>query len=261
VNTPPASGTVNNDYSAVSVGTTYKQKLWSATSRLEFRDAEQDKKSNLLFGFYREHSPGIGMATKLNVFKTENVLVDSESINSNAEFSLAYRPVKSHWAILDKLRFVYSERSDLTGTSETEKFVNNLNANWLINRQNQLALHWGLKKVIESYEEGDFDGITQVIGAEYRYDIASAWDLGVRVGALYTDNYSQHTNSWGVSAGYNVAKNMWLTVGYNFDGFEDKDFSEAGYSARGTYIKFRFNFDHLTARSVMAFWEDGPAGK
>ncbi len=255
VNVPPASGTVNNDFYAVSVGATYRQKLWSATGRMEYRDAEQDKKSNLLFGFYRDYSPGIGFATKINIFKAEQVLVGDESINAEAEFSLAYRPIRSRWAVLDKLRLFYSGLTNINGSSETEKIVNNMNTNWLINRQNQLALHWGIKQVIDSYVEGDYKGITQAVGAEYRYDLTSNWDLGLRIGALYTDNYRQHTETWGVSAGYNVARNMWLTVGYNFDGFEDRDFSGAGYSTKGTYVKFRFSFDQLTARSVMAFWE------
>ena len=35
----------------------------------------------------------------------------------------------------------------------------------------------------------------------------------------------------------------------------DDDFSAAKYTAAGTYLKFRFAFDHMTSREAMAWWE------
>ena len=44
-----------------------------------------------------------------------------------------------------------------------------------------------------------------------------------------------------------MTRNIWLSVGYNFEGFEDRDFSAAGYTATGPYIRFRMKFDQDTA--------------
>ncbi len=41
----------------------------------------------------------------------------------------------------------------------------------------------------------------------------------------------------------------------NIAGFTDEDFSAAKYTAEGIYMKFRFSFDHYTARKAMAWWE------
>jgi hypothetical protein len=43
---------------------------------------------------------------------------------------------------------------------------------------------------------------------------------------------------------------MWLSVGYNFKGFYDQDFTAAHYTAQGVFIRFRFKFDQDTVREM-----------
>ena len=50
----------------------------------------------------------------------------------------------------------------------------------------------------------------------------------------------------GVSIGFKVADNAWLSVGYNQRGFMDADFSGAAYRAQGVYLNLRFKFDQNT---------------
>jgi hypothetical protein len=56
--------------------------------------------------------------------------------------------------------------------------------------------------------------------------------------------------STGLSFGWNMSRNIWLSIGYNFEGFEDRDFSAAGYTATGPYIRFRMKFDQGTADDI-----------
>ena len=53
-----------------------------------------------------------------------------------------------------------------------------------------------------------------------------------------------------VSTGYSVFKNAWISVGYNFSGFDDRDFSDANYTVQGPYLQFRFKFDDSTAKEI-----------
>jgi len=57
------------------------------------------------------------------------------------------------------------------------------------------------------------------------------------------------------SVGVNLFKNLWLSAGYNFAGYEDNVFSAAGYTSRGPYAKLRFKFDSGTTKDVAAWWE------
>ena len=89
-----------------------------------------------------------------------------------------------------------------------------------------------------------------MLGTEYRHDLSDKFDVGVHAHSYYTANSSTMKYSTGVSFGWNMTRNIWLSVGYNFDGFEDSDFSAAGYTANGPYIRFRMKFDQDTADDV-----------
>ncbi|MBE9516216.1 MAG: hypothetical protein IME93_04495, partial [Proteobacteria bacterium] len=254
VNVPPTSGTLDNDFTAVSLGGTYKQNLWSATGRLENRSADKEDKNTVLLGFYRENGAGVGFAAKYEWFGREELSGIEES-KSRLELSLAYRPANSSWTILDKLKATDDELINTFGEALGRKYVNNMNLNYLVSRNGQLALHWGLKQVVDTYDEGEFDGLTQTVGLEYRHDINRWWDLGLQGSVMEVDVANNNRYSYGVSTGFNVMRGIWLSLGYNKEGFEDKDFSTAGYSAAGPYLKFRMSFDHYTSRRVMAWWE------
>ena len=43
-----------------------------------------------------------------------------------------------------------------------------------------------------------------------------------------------------------------LSLGYNFSGFRDQDFSSSDYTSQGVYVKYRMKFDQYTAGSI---WE------
>ena len=43
---------------------------------------------------------------------------------------------------------------------------------------------------------------------------------------------------------------MWISVGYNFDGFRDDDFEASRYTAQGPYIKFRMKADQDTFKDL-----------
>jgi hypothetical protein len=254
VNVPPANGTLDNDYTAVSMGATYRQDRWSATGRAENRTADKEDKNTVLLGFYRENAQGVGFAAKYNWFGREEVggLEESQMI---AELSLAYRPADSNWNVLDKLKAVDNQLLDASGETLGRKYVNNMNVNYLMGRSGQLAMHWGLKQVIDTFEEGEYEGLTQTLGLEYRHDLTSWWDMGIQGSVIDVDIANNQRYSYGVSTGFNVVRGVWLSLGYNKEGFEDKDFSTAGYSAAGPYLKFRMSFDHYTSRRVMAWWE------
>lgn len=254
VNVPPANGTLDNDYSAVSAGMTYKAELWSATARAEGRASDKEDKNTVLFGFYRENRQGVGFAARYNWFAREEASGVEES-RMTAELSLAWRPADSYWNVLDKLKAVDNDRVDDGAETLGRKYVNNLNLNYLVGRRGQLALHWGYKQVVDSFDNDEYEGVTQAGGLEYRHDLNSWWDIGVQGAMTEVAAANNQRYSYGISTGFNVMRGVWLSLGYNKEGFEDRDFSTAGYAVAGPYLKFRMSFDHYSSRRVMAWWE------
>lgn len=254
VKVPPASGAISDDFTAGSAGFTWKEPLWSTTGRAEYRDGEQEDKTGLLFGFYREQSPGIGLSANIRYFDTRRV-TGTGSISSELELSFAWRPIDSQWIILDKAELIDNEDETLGNISTTRKYINNLNANYLFDRRNQLAFAHGIKSVTDSFNTIEYDALTQLIGLEYRHDINTKWDIGLQGSTIFTDAGNNSAYSYGISAGHSFAKNIWLSLGFNFTGFEDDDFSGADYTADGAYLKFRVKFDQNTVRDMLAWWE------
>ena len=72
---------------------------------------------------------------------------------------------------------------------------------------------------------------------------------------LHSWNANQFDYSTGLSTGYQVITNAWVSVGYNFAGFRDEDFSGGSFTAQGPYIRFRFKFDQDSARQALKWFE------
>ena len=53
------------------------------------------------------------------------------------------------------------------------------------------------------------------------------------------------------SVGLMAGRNLWISAGYNFDGFMDRDFSKADFTAQGPFIKLRMKFDQVSVRDAV----------
>ena len=244
---PPASG--GEDFSAVSLGTEYKEKLWSWNGRGEFRTSPSEDKWGVLSSLLGEPKQGWGMSARLQLFSTDTAAQDT--VNADLRLGLVYRPLQTRWIILDRLDLLYDRQSGGSWSSDNRRIVNNLNANFRPDRKLQLSLQYGAKYLLETIDSSEFSGYTDLIGLEGRYDITSKWDLGMRGSLLHTWGSGELAGSSGVSVGYNIVENAWLSLGYNLTGFSDKDFSASDYTARGPYMRFRFKFDQNSVQDAL----------
>jgi hypothetical protein len=56
--------------------------------------------------------------------------------------------------------------------------------------------------------------------------------------------------SVGLDLGTTIAKNVWISVGYNFAGFRDADFSASRHTAQGPYLSIRIKADQDTFKDL-----------
>ncbi|MDT8451808.1 MAG: OmpA family protein [Gammaproteobacteria bacterium] len=253
INVPIAQGTANDDYTAVSTGLTYKAETYTVVSRLETRNAETENKVGAIVNWERKLIEGIAYAAATHLFETDRT-DGSSSVDADIRLSLGYRPSSSNWIILDRLEYkLDEERSALGEATRQRKLINNLVTNYKPNHENQFAINYGVKYVIDSFNGDEYDGFTQLLGGEYRHDFTKVIDLGVHAHTLHSGNSNNYQYSSGVSVGFQLARNIWLSLGYNFDGFEDRDFSAAGFTAQGGYLQFRMKFDQDTAAEITSW--------
>ena len=242
VNVPLASGTVAGDFTAMFVGALYRDDLWTTTSRLEYRTSRLEDRIGFFTGFHREAVSGKGFSARMQYFDSDQA-TGLDVVNADTRLSWAYRPVASEWIFLDRLDLIYESKQDALTDTTTWRVVNNFNANWKPSRHTQVGFQYGAKFVRSQVLGNSYSGYTDLIGIDYRRDLSETWDFGLHGSTLHSWKTSVIDYSWGADVGVTLANNLWVSVGYNFDGFEDDDFSLSRYTAQGPYIRFRFKAD------------------
>jgi len=58
-------------------------------------------------------------------------------------------------------------------------------------------------------------------------------------------------NSYGLMTGYSPIKDVWISLGYNFKGFYDQDFSDAETRVEGIVLNFRIKLDQDGAKTML----------
>ena len=74
-------------------------------------------------------------------------------------------------------------------------------------------------------------------------NITDQIDLGVSASGIWSENSGTVDYSFGPNIGYSPNENIWISAGYNIQGYEDPDFEAAEYSRSGPYVTFRMQFD------------------
>ena len=248
-NVPPASGGSEN-FTAVSTGATYQVKHLTWDNRAEFRIADSQDKWGLMSGIVNEVSGSWAWSGRAQIFQTF-AATGIDTTQTNLRYGMVFRPPRTNWILLNRLDY-YHDKLSGGGVSDANswRLVNNLNANYRPRKDLQISLQYGAKYVQDTIIGSSFSGFTDHTGIETRYDITKKWDAALRGSVLHSWNGGQFDYSFGPSTGYNVAENVWISVGYNLCGFADKDFASAAYTAQGPYVRFRMKFDQQSVKDA-----------
>ncbi len=247
-NVPAAHGS-DDDFTALSLGATYSKDNWTWWNRVESRHAESEDKFGISTSVVGEPRSGVAVSAKALAFMTDTV-GGTRRTDGNIRFGLAYRPNASRWVTLDRLDFYFDREQNSPSGYNNWRVVNNLHSNYKLSNKAQTSFYYGLKYVRENISGTRYDGFTDLIASETRYNINKNWDVGVHGSMLHSWNSQNLDYSTGASVGYSPMTNAWISVGYNLVGFEDEDFDSAHYTAQGAYIRFRIKFDQQSVREA-----------
>ncbi len=186
-------------------------------------------------------------------FRSETA-AGNERTSADIRLGLAYRPKESAWIALNRLDYVIEDRKDAAFQFENWRIINNAVLNYRLLSGTQISFQYGAKYVSETIEDKDYSGYTDLTGLEARHDLGPKWDVGARFSVLHSWKLNQQDYGAGISTGYQVAENVWFSIGYNVLGFKDRDFSRADYTASGPYIKLRIKFDQTSVRDALKWF-------
>lgn len=243
------SGSLNDDFIAVSVGAAYAADLWSANSRIEYRDSDSEARKTLISGWYREPTMGHGLSAGLTLFTSENINGTSSNA-TDLKFGWAWRKADSRWSFLDRIDLVFEDTNLLTQREESQRLINNFNANLRVSARTQLSLQYAFKYVNSMFDSQEYSGYTDLVGVDFRRGFKSKWDWGTHASVYHSYASEIFDYGIGLDVGYNVRENLWVTVGYNAAGFHDSDFTSARYTAQGPYLQISMKADQHMLKMV-----------
>lgn len=250
---PPVFGAATtSDFWAAYTGANYQRGDFKGVGRIERREASDSAQWNVVGGAYRELNDEMALAAGLTVTlaETQAGTIDDRSLLRG---SLAWRQDPQHWMLLEQLDYGFDRHaSAISNAIEGHRLVNNLNASkrW---DADQLSVQYGAKFVFATIDSSRVNGYTDLVGLEWRHNITERWDVGARSSVLHSWGPAVMDYSYGISVGVTPMRNAWVSLGYNFEGVNDGDFSGAEYSAKGVYLKMRLKVDQ---DSLQQIWND-----
>lgn len=145
----------------------------------------------------------------------------------------------NRWAWLGLYETRYDRDPDAS-TTRTAHVVSS-NVNYQPNRQLVLAGRYAFKYVRENNNGIGDNYSANLISGRAMFDITEKWDAGIIASTVFDRSSLRY--GLGLEAGYLITSNLWLSAGYNFFGYEDRDFDNSNSTRRGFYVRLRFKFD------------------
>ncbi|MEK6541694.1 MAG: hypothetical protein AABZ45_06200 [Pseudomonadota bacterium] len=262
------SGSLTEDFMAMTAGATYRTEDWSIALRGEYRDGEIVNRTGFTLGGIRRIGDGRAFGGLFSWTRaTSSIAASTETMA--AELSWAHRPSNSRWSALDKLEFrlddvrgavagqpgpIGGPALTVSGDVRSRRVVNSLAVNFTPLRQSdglwreagEYSLFWGVRYASDRFGADDVAGWSTVVGGDIRFDLREMVGVGVSANARVGTN--ARTTAWSVGPQVVISPmdNANIIIGYNFGGFSDRDFEANRYSRSGIYATFRLKFDQTS---------------
>jgi hypothetical protein len=155
--------------------------------------------------------------------------------------------------VLDRLDLRFDER----GGTRSHRAINNLHANAQLDPRTQLGLQLGARLARQQFDGDEYSSVSVLYGLDVRRDLDARWDVGAQATVFTTPDAGTRERSFGLDLGRRFGTRLWVSVGWNFAGFSDRDFSRERYTAQGPYLRFRMHVDQSAMQDFMAAWTPG----
>lgn len=248
---PLASGSLDDDFVATFLGALYRTDTWTATGRLERRRADREERWAASGGLYREERRGHAFSASLRWLDSGRD-DGSDAEETGLSLGWAFRPEADRWIVLNRLDWIGERSTDAGASVESERIVNNLNLNGQLDPRTQLGLQFGLRYAVSTFDGARYSGLSDLYGVDLRRELDERFDVGLHGTLMQSRRSGVSDCTLGLDLGVTFARNVWISIGYNFTGFDDEDYSASRYTSQGPYLKIRMKADQDTFRDLLA---------
>ncbi len=267
---------LTEDFIAVSMGANYHEGPWSMTGRVEYRDADSGERYGATAGFIRQIADGEAVGGLIRYTHASDA-TDATSEVAELQMSWAHRPADSEWSWLAKAELRHDEVRGaidgaaapvagsflISGNARSRRALGSVTINytpidqWDDESKNkafyetgEYSFFWGTRYVTERFGVADVEGWSNVFGLDARFDITQRLDLGVAGTVRVGNGFDSVAYSGGPMVTLAPDKNMNVRLGYNFVGYDDRDFEESRYTRSGPYIQLDIKLDQTAFKDL-----------
>ncbi|MDE2403916.1 MAG: DUF11 domain-containing protein [Sphingomonadales bacterium] len=271
------NGMLAENFTALTLGATWRREAWAVTARGEWRDGELASRKGLTFGAIRQLGDGRVLGAGLTVTDARGE-DGSRSATLNGAIAYATRPASSDIAALFKLEYRVDRVTAATappaaaltagvaGTAtsvfggnvdaHSRRLVFSFSGNWsprgqrrdaggdaeLVQRS-EIGLFAAMRYNFDRYDGCSLAGATLLGGIDAHLGLGDRIAIGGN--ATIRAGLSDHTTRFSIGPSLRLvpASDVELTVGYNLSGYRDRDFSAARSTARSLFATLKAKFD------------------
>ncbi|MCX7284930.1 MAG: hypothetical protein NTX28_12945 [Novosphingobium sp.] len=274
---PSASGlqlsldqTVFEDFTAISLGATYRRGRWTGMARIEMRDGDLSDRQGLSLGAIRQLGEGSMAGSGLSWTRVRDRTGRFSQV-IDAALAFAHRPQGSLFAMLGKLEYRSDEISgalaslDLTfsgldtyalalptsNDAISRRLLASFSANWTPRGRfddvgvgaAEIALFLASRYSFDRIDGVGIRSFALLGGLDGHVSLTSALEVGgtATIRSNLTSGVTQY--AFGPTVGVVPGNGMLVTLGYNLEGFRDPDFSAARDIDKGAYLSLRMKLD------------------
>lgn len=229
---------------------------WKGSARLEYRTDQGGRSWLNTAGVAHKLNREITLIGRHLLTTTDGRGGSADRLQERIQTGFAYRPADSNrWNALGRYELRYETDDAVSSGLRRVVHILTTGANYQPIRPFVASGRYAIKHARETSDGLSDTIIGQMVTGRATWDLTKRWDLGLNLNALMV---GKNSVSYGVGneVGYLLTANLWLSAGFNYFGFFDRDLSGEDYTAPGLFVRFRFKFDeHLFDRGKL----DAPA--
>ncbi|WP_227429640.1 DUF11 domain-containing protein [Psychrobacter sp. I-STPA6b] len=228
---------------AASIGAEYLAKdNYKASGRFEKRWGQTSETTLASAGIAYRYNEDITLLAK-DIYSNTDYDNGYRTMN-RFQVGAAYRDTDSNQLdMLGKVEYRTDDNATGNAPYERDALIWSWHGNYHPTRPLTLSGHYAGKHTQYKAENIDSKNTAHAAYVRGMYDLNERWDAGLQAGTYWNDQADDLSYMLGAEVGYSPITNLWLSLGYNFVGYQDEDIAYDDTTAQGAYFRMRFKFD------------------
>ena len=239
----PIEGTDAADNLAVTAAIEYtRDPLTKASGRVELRESTGSRGALSTLGLAHKIDDDWTLLGRNAYALTESKTNGTSQLQERFQLGVAYRDTTTN-RVNGLARYEFKREDGGIDFDRRTVHIVSSHADLQVSRGMIVTGEYAAKHDVDFIDGRWVAGNAQLASVRVTRDLGERFDVGLAARVLGNATLTQRTASIGAELGYRVIENPWLSAGYNFSGFRDRDLADDGTTQAGVYVRMRFKFD------------------